>query len=464
MDEKELKRLLEKELDSIAPPMSEKVKKAKILTEPEQAEKSTQKIDIRPTARKNRGFVFGAIAAVLVIAIALSVILPAALSGGEEPVFAAGYLRMDINPSVEFVYGEDMKVIAVKSANSDADLLVTDEVRKNVVGKDVNEAAAIVAEEAGRLGYIEPGKDNAVKITVVGKNDDDVLKQTTVAIESNFMQKGVLCAVVAVKESTDYLAGLYGTAADDLKGALDNVCDKADGYFEQLAKENTDSLEELRAYYETEVFEYLRGLLEAECAKITKTRTLLHEAQNVNDAIKDYTFDKTLLVKDYWAVVETGDWQEDEQLAALCKEMKELLDKAAALRDDKVDNSAELDFLVFTYDALIDEEWIKDIGNATIDELKNSMDVIIDALEEINITITQGIRDAIASVPDNVGEFLEGTQAVIDGMRESLRDVYSDLYDEEREALSRDDYDDFYLRITSEYGSLEAYWDFCRQN
>lgn len=463
MDEKKLKQLLDKELESIAPSMSEKVKKARILTKPEQREKSTQKIDVRPVKRSARPFIYGAVAAVLVIAIALAVILPPMLGGNgtDVPVYQAGYLRMDINPSVEFVYDKDNKVTAVKSANSDADLLLSGELVKKVQGMPVEQAVAIVAEEAGKLGYISPDEDNAVMITVVEGNAermDKIIADTKAAIENSFMKNGVFVAVVAVKENADWLAQQYGTAANSLSEAVNGVVAKADSYFEQLAADNQSGLAVLKSYYEKEVFGYLKDLLQAECLKITRTRELLHQASDLNDAIKSYNLKNTWLATDYWDTVKTDDWKEDDELVKLCAYMSDVLGKIEVLRDDAVDNSADLLALVLAYDWFIDENLLQDIGNATLDELKGSLDDIVEKLEKLNVEITSAIRNALAFVPGTVQEFLDGTQAVIDSMREELNEIYLEYYSDEREELSQEDYDARYQNIIEEYGSLEAYW------
>lgn len=464
MDEKELKKLLEKELDHLAPPMSDKVRKAPIVTaKSDKPEKSVErKPDIKVKRFNVKPYVIGAIAAVLVIVISLALVLPPLFKGGKEQpaqVYEAGYLRMDINPSVEFVYDEDLKVTDIKSANYDADLLLTSAVRETVEGMPVYDAAAYVAEEAGKLGYIVPDKENALKLTVVAATDaqeDEVITKTTVAIETNFMKKGVLCAVVAVKEDVDYLAELYGAATDDLKDAVDKVVEKADNYFTQLAERNNNDLEELRRYYEEEVFEYLRSLISAECVRITRTRELLHEAKDLNDDISVYN--AVIFGDDYWATIKKDDWKDDPELSRMIGEMSDILEKIAELRDEEINDGASLNLLLIAYDAFINEEWISEIGNAMIDELKGSMSYIIDKLEELNIFITDAIKDAIAEIPDTVQEFIDGTDKIVANMRAELEEIYLEVYEEERDALTREEYDEFYTSIISEYGSLEAYW------
>ena len=463
MDEKELKKLLEKELDALTPSMSEKVRKARIITKSEQCEKSTQKIDFVTAKKRNKKpYLFGAIAAALVVAIALAVIIPPMFGGTSDTpaTYEAGYLRMDINPSVEIIYDEDNKVTSVKSSNGDADVLLSAELRTEVVGKPVDEAAAVIAEEAGKLGFLSTDNDGAVRITVVANSDkqrEEVLTKISLAIESNFMERGIFVAVVAVERTADWLADQYGIASDKLGEAVKTVASKADSYFAQLAQANADSLEQLKAYYEKEVFEYLKDLLNAECNKIAKTRELLHIASDLNDKISAY--DSILFGADYWARVVSDDWKDDATLAAMINEMADVLAKIETLRDDTVDSGADLFGLIVAYDLFIDEEWISEIGNATLDELKNSLDEIVGALEDLNIEITSAIREAVMLAPDSVQAFLDGIGSVTDGMREELYEIYLDSYLEERDALSSEDYDGYYLTITTQYGSLEAYWD-----
>lgn len=464
MDEKELKRLLEKELDALTPSMSEKVRKAPVLKTEEKREKSAHKIDVRPVKRNIRPYIYGAVAAVLVIAIALAVIIPGVFGGGEDvtPTYSAGYLRMDINPSVEIVYDSNNKVTAVKSANSDADVLLSDELRAQLKGMPVDQAAATIADEAGKLGYIEPEEQDALKITVVAgtdKQSEEVASKATAAIENTFMERGIFVAVLAVKENADWLAEQYGTVSGDLKHAVNGVAEKADNYFRQLAEKNQNGLEALRQYYEKEVFEYLKDLLEAECAKISRTRVILHEIKSINDDISEYT--GLGWFGGYWETVNDEKWQSDPAMVEKFERMESALKKLYDLREDDItfSSSMGLDTVVGLYDEFVNEDWISGLGNATLDELKGKLDDIVNALESLNVEITSAIRDAIAFVPATVEDFIDGTENVINSMRAELSDIYYEYYSEDREEYSREDYDDFYLAIVNEYGSLEAYWN-----
>ena len=385
MDEKELKRLLEKELDALTPSMSEKVRKAPVLKTEEKREKSAHKIDVRPVKRNIRPYIYGAVAAVLVIAIALAVIIPGVFGGGEDvtPTYSAGYLRMDINPSVEIVYDSNNKATVVKSANSDADVLLSDELRAQLKGMPVDQAAATIADEAGKLGYIEPEEQDALKITVVAgtdKQSEEVASKATAAIENTFMERGIFVAVLAVKENADWLAEQYGTVSGDLKQAVNGVAEKADNYFQQLAEKNQNGLEALRQYYEKEVFEYLKDILEAECAKISRTRVILHEIKSINDDISEYT--GLGWFGGYWETVNDEKWQSDPAMVEKFERMESALKKLYDLREDDItfSSSMGLDTVVGLYDEFVNEDWISGLGNATLDELKGKLDDIVNAL------------------------------------------------------------------------------------
>ena len=158
-------------------------------------------------------------------------------------------------------------------------------------------------------------------------------------------------------------------------------------------------------------------------------------------------------------MISSDDWKDDAELTEMINEMTVVLDKIEAIREDKVDNSADLTALIVAYDWFINEEWISGLGNATLDELKSKLDDIVNALKSLNVEITSAMRDAIAFVPATVEDFIDGTENVINSMRAELSDIYYEYYSEDREEYSREDYDDFYLAIVNEYGSLEAYWN-----
>ena len=201
MNDKDLKRRLEDELESIAPKMSQRVANAPIGTSSEGGAKRA-----RAPRRKVRFTVaVSAIAAVLVIAIVLAVVVPPLFETVPEQG-EAGYLLMNINPDVEILFDEDGKVTSVKSGNADADVLLADEsFRSSLVGESVDTAAAAVAERALEMGYIDGDatSPDAVGLTVVG---GDGVAKIGAAVRAAFVDAGAACVVVAKTADRAWLA------------------------------------------------------------------------------------------------------------------------------------------------------------------------------------------------------------------------------------------------------------------
>ena len=235
MNDKDLKRRLEDELESIAPKMSQRVANAPIGTSSEGGAKRA-----RAPRRKVRFTVaVSAIAAVLVIAIVLAVVVPPLFKTVPEQG-EAGYLLMNINPDVEILFDEDGKVTSVKSGNADADVLLADEsFRSSLVGESVDTAAAAVAERALEMGYIDGDatSPDAVGLTVVG---GDGVAKIGAAVRAAFVDAGAACVVVAKTADRAWLAERFDVAEGELKDMLAEVEKGADAFFERTAQDLAD--------------------------------------------------------------------------------------------------------------------------------------------------------------------------------------------------------------------------------
>ena len=88
------------------------------------------------------------IVAFVVMVTGLAAVMSACNTGKAN---AQTYVAMDINPSVEFVLDENDKVIAVKAANSDAEILLYG--AEGIVGAQIEDASKRVAELAVKYGF-----------------------------------------------------------------------------------------------------------------------------------------------------------------------------------------------------------------------------------------------------------------------------------------------------------------------
>ncbi len=87
---------------------------------------------------------------------------------------AGVYVAVDINPSIEFIVDEDDNVESFNFTNEDALILCGD---IDFIGMNIEEAVELFVELATEAGFIDvDGEDNAVLITVLGDEDDELVE------------------------------------------------------------------------------------------------------------------------------------------------------------------------------------------------------------------------------------------------------------------------------------------------
>ena len=96
------------------------------------------------------------------------------------------YVSVDINPSVEFIVDEDDNIVSYNFLNDDAAVLCVDE---DFIGMNIEDAIARFLELATAAGYIDiDGNDNAVLITVLGDENDDLVGEIQERVKNRIMR------------------------------------------------------------------------------------------------------------------------------------------------------------------------------------------------------------------------------------------------------------------------------------
>lgn len=434
MNDKDLKRRLEDELESIAPKMSRRVADAPIGTSSDGGEKR-----VRAPHRKARFTVaVSAIAAVLVVAIVLAVVVPPLFESVPEQG-EAGYLLMNINPDVEILFDAEGKVTSVRSGNADADVLLADETfRSSLVGGSVEAAAAAVAERALEMGYIDgdAASPDAVGLTVVG---GEGAAKIGAAVRVVFVQAGAACVVVAGTADKTWLAERFDVAEGALEDMLASVEAGADNFFERTAQEIED-VSDLADVYTASVAEYLKSSLRAAAAEARAAETLLSDLERVNADIEvlaaDMHFDLLGLItpSDIWDVEDYlddyPDFEMSAQLSAAVDDARELL---AALDEYgcKPNNAIEA--------ALVSTAvgWFVDICDEYGGEI---LDMIDDASEGFSAVLTE-VGELYQSAKDVVMGLLDGASDVLPGMLSEFEAALGNVADFAAAAIySADDF------------------------
>lgn len=491
MKEKDLKRMLEDELESIAPRMSDKVADAPIGVPSEKSD--GKRVARRAGTRRPamRVVTISAIAAVLVIAIVLAVVIPPVLapSGGAEP----GYVLMNINPEVGFVFDEEGKVTAVKAGNPDADALLSDAAfRRSLIGKDVSTAAAEVADKALALGYIEGDvtSPDAVKLTVVG-GDDSAAEEIGEAVRSAFVGSGAACLVVTETADKQLLAVKYGVEDGALEDMLAEIQSTADMFFERTSQ-TLSSVTELVQAYADYVAKYLKNSVRTLGAEANAVYTLLNRLDAVNDEIAALATDMVrdpfglFGPSDCWDVYDYLEEHPDYEMSAeLTQKMDEAESILASLQTFGCTPSNGTEASVLTTAI----GWVVDIydqyGDDICAEIDNAQSAVSEIVAEVNRwyafaentvadiigeasdklpTVLTEFGNVLGIVADFAGEaitsvqdFAEQTITVIDAAYEELEQLGTAL-DISREKISASEYSDLESAIEEQYGSLSAWY------
>ena len=104
-----------------------------------------------------------AVLTALLMAVVMGFTLIGCIGGATEEAKASSYVSVDINPSIELTLDQNDKVISVRGANEDGQVLLYGET--GLVGVDVQTAIAKITDLAVELGYLS--EDNKVVGTSV---------------------------------------------------------------------------------------------------------------------------------------------------------------------------------------------------------------------------------------------------------------------------------------------------------
>ena len=361
-------------------------------------------------------------------------------------------IMLDINPSVLFITDKKGNVKSVKAANSDADVILSDEdILNELKGKPVSESVEIFIDNAARLGYIDLDSDeNAVKITSAkdGKQTDEIVTAT----KKYFREKGVYSVVLKETVSVNSLAektGLSVSGERDFKSAAKNLP-------ELYGERNVTDMEQA---YDDYIVSGLYNLVKNKISNIVDGAALILRMKVVNFEIKLCTGGK-----DYWNA--------GNSLFArdLVEKMENLIAEYAEITGGKhvIKSAWDLDNVIFDYCELfggIDNETnLKDylkkteeyLDSLTTDIVKSNESKFVAVLDKTDLD-TMGY-ETLTRVPQSISEYRRDLCKVLSGLFVSREKEYKETYEKQRTPVSEEEYDKYYDKIIGNYGSLENFW------
>lgn len=431
---------LNDELNSAVPPMSDDLKEMPITVsqfapaETDEQSEKTSKFNFAQFFSPKR---LGLIATAFVIAfVALfSVISFTGKNGVSNQVI----VKLNINPSVELVLDEDMKVEKVVSDNADGDLILKIEgFSDSLIGLELKEAVKQIANKATELGFIDYKKDgqngeyNQLTISASGNKKrlpKDLLSETQEYVVEFFNQSGIYLFVETVEEYSD-----------NFKNVLDELNQKHT-YYLQSIEQSATSLKE----YATElIFDYCNNLLTLSLEKYD----LLMEIKSLNDQVKS--------AQDSWFA--QGAWNytgDNAEILAIIAKLNEKVELYNQKFDEKLDSEIALNTALGFYVFVSDEDInaLKEIANNKIDEtffsLENEYWLTFTsiAVEDFIEDVVEFYKTLSSSVENVFYEMVNLLTQKIEGIREHAS-ITPDL-----EKISEEDYLNFYNNVANNKSS-----------
>lgn len=228
MKRKEIKQLLNRQLDEITPAISDKVKRTPLKTV---VDKNLQDRPVKkPRTRiafPKWAYAVACVAVVVVIAMSCGLYYGLKPSGENGAPQTVCYI-VDINPSIVITADKNGKVTHISSQNQDGDVVLSSSAFDNYVNMSVDECVNAIIEQSAKLGYIDcNSKDNKVTLTLVGDDASNAVSIDSIADKAqNFLRKlnvfGVIDTSVSDVKSYVQSKGWEYTSSS-LDAYIDNI-------------------------------------------------------------------------------------------------------------------------------------------------------------------------------------------------------------------------------------------------
>ncbi|MDE7208409.1 MAG: hypothetical protein K2O31_00835 [Clostridia bacterium] len=182
MKRKEIKQLLNSQLDKITPAMSDRVKRTplKTIEGKNLQDRSTKKTGARFVLPK-WAYAVACVAVVAVIALSCGLYYGLQPSGDNSIPQTVCYI-VDINPSIVITADKNGKVTHISSQNQDGDIVLSSAVFENYLNMSVEDCVNAIIEQSAKLGYIDcNSKDNKVTLTLVGDDKSNAISIDDIA-------------------------------------------------------------------------------------------------------------------------------------------------------------------------------------------------------------------------------------------------------------------------------------------
>jgi hypothetical protein len=358
-----------------------------------------------------------------------------------------------------FTVDENGTVTAVVAGNEDADVILSSKNRKNQMeGKPIADAMEVFVDYAARLGYLDLQSGDMIRLSVC---DEAGMEQLVYdRLTAYFRKKGLYVAVLTEKVSAQsFCERIGGISASALNQIVKSFETLPVLYTERKAEEKT--VTELQTIYleehpKEELKTTVEGLLSDVLAWITEREQSLQEIDDLNTQIKEHEENPAFLFKDYWSVKDFQDESEFTlRFSFLMQAMQVLIEEHEQTYAVKIASEFDLKALQLEASSEFLHQLTELLADFSMEVFNGSTEFLSMALRLMGVDVD---LDALCEAPTTKADYVEKAKQHNEIRYRSLRTQGRVAYEEERTALTEEEYENFIRSIYEEYGSLEGYW------
>ncbi len=283
-----IKKRLNKELDSIVPPTL----KIDGVTDAEFS-LATDGANVRLNGGRNLKITLTCVLLAIVLFLTCWFTIPLF---AKKPL-GKNVIVLEINPCVKVASDENGRVVSVVSGNSDGDVVLYDLRNEKLVGKTEEEVILILIDKAVELDFISDNREvNKINLSVLTENGSDALAKKLNASVLNYLTDNEIYGVVEDKTlSAKEYSEKFSQSFETVKEVFDYVASSPKFVYEN---ELSDGLTEEDFWLEYKNF--LQEITLSYC-------NIIKQKSKDLSNIKTFVFSLELLVKDAFSIESVDD-------------------------------------------------------------------------------------------------------------------------------------------------------------
>lgn len=455
---KSWKKQLNTEIDSLVPPLSEKVKNAPIETL--EINTNTNRNNTKTKKWIGLGSIFAtAMASIVLVCLAIFGVFSNPNTTNDNYIFT-----LEINPAVAFVTDEDGLVKSIKSLNEDADVVLSDENElEKMINVNLKDSIVIYIDNATKLGFLDASKqENAIRLSSNSETNSDIFDNVTNSIETYFKDNGIFAVVVKNTLSIKELCDKIGISNDLGIKNIDELTEKINdlSVFYKQNINNNATIDDIKNFYNNyilnnDLIEIVKTDLVSNISLIIENEEMLSEISNL---YRQILLESPSVFMDYWTLEKQTDKSEfSYTLLSLMNNMSTILESYKTKFGKEITSFNDLQTAINAYSPFIGQDLNDTINNLSLTSFLKNKDNFLDILENIGLNISS--LENVLKIPTSISEYLEQVQLTSDLLRNFRINKYNDIFTQNREKISDTDYENFIENIITKYGSLENYWN-----